>query len=78
MKAPSNRFWKVRGNTKGEALVSETITPGLDDEVTRDGLADVPLIVEDLLCQVEDLRVTGGNPAAIADLLAQVDLLQGR
>ena len=58
--------------------MSETTTSRLDDEDTRDGLADVPLIVEDLLCQVEDLRMTGGNPAAIADLLAQVDLLQGR
>lgn len=44
----------------------------------RGGLADVPLIVEDLLCQVEELRVSAGDPAAIADLLAQVDLLQGR
>lgn len=47
------------------------------DEV-RDGVADVPLIVEDLVCQVEQLRAEGGDPAVIADLLAQLDLLQGR
>ena len=47
-------------------------------EQARGGLADVPLIVEDLLGQVEVLRVTGGDPAVIADLLAQVALLQGR
>lgn len=41
-------------------------------------LTDVPLIVEDLLCQVEDLRAVGGDPALIEDLLAQVQLLQGR
>jgi hypothetical protein len=44
----------------------------------RYGLGDVPLIVEDLLCQVDELRVVGGDPAVVADLLAQVDLLQGR
>ena len=44
----------------------------------RVGLADVPLIVEDLLCRVEELRAVGGDPAVVADLLAQVDLLQGR
>jgi hypothetical protein len=42
------------------------------------GLADVPLIVEDLLRQVEELRAVGGDPAMVAALLAQVDLLQGR
>lgn len=41
-------------------------------------LTDVPLILEDLLCQIEDLRTTGGDEAVIADLLAQVELLQGR
>ncbi len=44
----------------------------------RYGFADVPLIVEDLLCQVEELSAVGGDPAVVADLLAQVDLLQGR
>lgn len=44
----------------------------------RGGFADVPLIVEDLLCQVEDLRDVGGDLAVIDDLLAQVALLQGR
>ena len=49
-----------------------------DFEDGRHGLADVPLIVEDLLCQVEEPRAVGGDPAVVADLLAQVDLLQGR
>ncbi len=44
----------------------------------RYGLADVPLIVEDLLCRVEELGAVGGDPAVVADLLAQVDRLQGR
>ena len=44
----------------------------------RYGFADVPLIVEDLLCQVEELRAVGGDPGVVADMLAQVDLLQGR
>lgn len=47
------------------------------DEI-RGGLEDVPLIVEDLLCQVEDLRAVGGDPEVVADLLAQLELLQGR
>ena len=41
-------------------------------------LSDVPLILEDLLCQIEELRATDGDEAVIADLLAQVDLVQGR
>lgn len=57
--------------------MSESTTTDVEDE-GRAGLADVPLILEDLLCQVEDLRASGGEPAVIADLLAQVDLLQGR
>lgn len=52
--------------------------PSTRFEDERYGLADVPLIVEDLLCQVEELRAIGGKPAVVADLLAQVDLLQGR
>lgn len=40
--------------------------------------ADVPLILEDLLCQIEVLLATSGDPATIANLWAQVDLLQGR
>lgn len=43
-----------------------------------DGLADVPLMVEDLLCQIEVLRAVGGDPATVADLWAQVDLLRAR
>lgn len=43
-----------------------------------EGLADVPLMVEDFLCQIEVLRAVGGAPAIIADLWAQVDLLRGR
>jgi len=50
----------------------------LDTEVVQRGAADVPLIVEDLLCQIEVLRATNADPAAIADLWAQVDLLRGR
>ena len=41
-------------------------------------LTDVPLILEDLLCQIDDLSATDGDPAVIAELWAQVDLLQGR
>ena len=52
--------------------------PTLESVDPRDGLADVPLIVEDLLCQIEILRSTGGDPAAVADLFAQVELLQAR
>jgi hypothetical protein len=47
-------------------------------ELVRGGLADVPLIVEDLLAQVEVLRATGGGPMLVAELLAQVELVQGR
>ncbi|NLE27429.1 MAG: hypothetical protein GX625_19270 [Clostridiaceae bacterium] len=43
----------------------------------RYGVPDVPLIVEDLLCQIEG-RAADGDPAVIAQLWAQVDLLQGR
>ncbi len=50
----------------------------LDTDGIRDRVADVPLIVEDLLGQIEDLRASDGDPAAIAELWAQVDLLQGR
>lgn len=53
-------------------------TSSLDTDDVHGGVADLPLIVEDLLCQIEVLRATGGDPAAIADLWAQVDLLQGR
>lgn len=41
-------------------------------------LTDVPLILEDLLCQIEELRATDGDEDVIADLLAQVELVQGR
>ncbi len=53
-------------------------TAPLDTDGVRDFVPDVPLIVEDLLCQIEDLRATGGDAAVIAELWAQVDLLQGR
>ena len=53
-------------------------TAPLNTDDVRDGLADVPLIVEDLLCQIDDLSATDGDPAVIAELWAQVDLLQGR
>ena len=53
-------------------------TATLDTDDVRDGVPDVPLIVEDLLCQIEDLRAADGDPAALAELWAQVDHLQGR
>ncbi len=49
-----------------------------DTRDVRDGVADVPLIVEHLLSQIEDLRATDGDPARIAELWAQIDVLQGR
>jgi len=52
-----------------------TTASGTDDVINR---ADVPLIVEDLLCQIEVLRAVGGDPTTIAGLWTQVDLLQGR
>jgi len=53
-------------------------TAPLNTDDVRDSVPDVPLIVEDLLCQIEDLRATDGDAAVIAELWAQVDLLQGR
>ena len=53
-------------------------TTAVDPNDVLDGVPDVPLILEALICQIEDLRTTGGYPAAIADLWAQVDLLRGR
>ena len=50
----------------------------MDTDDARQGLADVPLIVEDLLCHIEELRATDGDPITIAELWAHVDLLQGR
>lgn len=50
----------------------------LETDDVRDGLPDAPLIVEDLLCQIEVLHATNGDPAATAELWAQIDLLQGR
>ncbi len=55
--------------------MTDTATTALGNG--RVGFADVPLIMEDLLCQVEDLRAIGGDPAVIDDLLAQVALLLG-
>ena len=55
--------------------MSDAATKGSDHG--RGRLPDVPLIVEDLLCQVEDLRASAGDPAVIDDLFAQVDLVQG-
>ena len=53
-------------------------TTAVDPNDALDGVPDVPLILEALLCQIEALRTTGGDPAAIADLWAQVDLLRDR
>ena len=73
VKAPVLHFWRVTAAARGsaDAPVSE-----YDDVL--DGLADVPLMVEDLLCQIEVLRAVGGDPATVADLWAQVDLLRAR
>lgn len=53
-------------------------TAPLNTDDVRDRVPDVPLIVEDLLGQIEDLRTTDGDPAVIAELWVQVGLLQGR
>lgn len=53
-------------------------TTPLDTDDVRDGVPDAPLIVEDLLCQIEDLHTTDHDPVTIAGLWAQVDLFQGR
>jgi hypothetical protein len=45
-------------------------------EYGHDGLSDGQLIVEDLLCQVVDLRAADGDPEVIDDLLTQVELLR--
>jgi hypothetical protein len=74
VEACSFRFWKVKDEER--AAMNISLITGFEDG--RVGVADVPLIVEDLLCQVEELRAVGGDPAVVADLLAQVDLLQGR
>ena len=74
VEACSFRFWKVTVEDRAEMNIP--LITGFEDG--RYGLADVPLIVEDLLCQVEELRAVGGDPAVVADLMAQVDLLQGR
>jgi len=43
----------------------------------RPNMPDVPLAVEDLLTQAEDLLAAGGDPLAAEELLAQVRDLQG-
>ena len=53
-------------------------TSYVDSDYGHCGFADVLLIVEDLLCQIEVLLATNGDPAAIANLWAQIDLLRGR
>ena len=70
------RFWRVRSEEKEPPVTPVVLPDDHDDESAV--LTDVPLIVEDLLCQVEDLRLVGGDPATVEDLLAQVELLQGR
>ena len=53
-------------------------TAGPDTDYFRDGVPDVPLIVEDLLCRIDDIGAADGDPSTIAELWAYVDLLQGR
>src|SRR5664280_2033036 len=59
VEACSLRFWKVTDEER--AAMNIPLITGFEDG--RHGLADVPLIVEDLLCQVEALRAVGGDPA---------------
>ena len=74
VEAPVRHFWRVRAHTERAAAMSAANLNTVD---VRYGVPDVPLIVEDLLCQIED-RAADGDPAVIAQLWAQVDLLQGR
>ena len=41
-------------------------------------VTDIPLVVEDLLCQAEDLLSGGSDLAVVDDLLVQVAELQSR
>ena len=47
------------------------------DEV-RINMPDGPILIEDLLSQIEFQAATGGDPAVIAAMWAQVQLLQAR
>ena len=47
------------------------------DEV-RINMPDGPILIENLLSQIEFQAATGGDPAVIAALWAQVQLLQVR
>ena len=54
----------------------------LNDEIARDDgvrivVPDAPLIAEDLLVQAERRLQDGADPAELADLLAQADLVMG-
>ena len=44
----------------------------------RDNIADLPIILEDLLSRIEAQAATHGDPAVVADLWAQVEFLQVR
>ena len=44
----------------------------------RLGPADAPLILDNLLCWIEELRATGGDPVVMAEMLAQVELVRGK
>lgn len=47
-----------------------------DSDEVRNNMPDVPIIIEDLLCAIEFQAATDGDPAVVADLWAQVQLLQ--
>lgn len=71
---PFRHFWRVEPDRRSAQMSTAPLTT---DDV-RDSMADASLILEDLLRQIEELRATGGDPLTIAELWAQVDLLQGR
>ena len=54
----------------------------VNDEIAREDavsivVPDAPLIAEDLLVQAERRLQDGADPAELADLLAQADLVMG-
>ena len=55
MEACSFRFWKVTDEERAEMTIP--LITGFEDG--RYGFADVPLMVEDLLCRVEEQRRLG-------------------
>ena len=48
------------------------------DIPSQDGPTEVPVIVEDLLCQIELLNAGGADSAVVADIWTQVKFPQAR